>query len=190
MKIMDNIQQENDPKSVSPYPAALRFGVIGGLCFVVYGLVLYMFFSNPAEAGAASMLYQYGVSTAIFVTIMVFAIKKHRDEELGGYITFGRAFLTSFVTVLIARTIFALFGLLYSTVIHPDFAKEMQENLRTMYENQGMSEEQIAQAMGFVEMFSNPMIGLGFVIVWAAISGAIVAAIVAAVMQKEKPVSL
>jgi len=52
------------------------------------------------------------------------------------------------------------------------------------------TEEQIEQAMGFVEMFSNPMIGLGFVIVWAAISGAIVAAIVAAVMQKEKPVSL
>lgn len=190
MEIMDNIQQGNDPKSVSPYPTALRFGVIGGLCFVVYGLVLYMFFSNPAEAGAGAMLYQHGVSTAIFVTIMVLAVKKHRDEDLRGYITFGRAFLTGFVTVLIARTIYALFGLLYSTVIHPDFAKEMQENLRTMYENQGMSEEQIEQALGFVEMFSNPMVGLGFVVVWAAISGAIVAAIVAAVMQKERPVSL
>lgn len=190
MEIMDNIQQGNDPKSVSLFPSALRFGIIGGLCFVVYGLILYTFFSNPAEAGALAMAYQHGVSTIIFVAIMIFAIKNHRDEDLGGYITYGRAFLTGLVSVLIARTIFALFGWLYSTVINPNFAKEMQENLRTMYENQGMSEAQIEQALGFVEMFSNPLISLGFVLVWGAISGAIVAAIVAAAMQKNRPVSL
>lgn len=189
MEIMDNLQETKDPKSVSPYPTALRFGFIGGLCFIVYGLILYMFFSNPAEAGIMGSVYQMGVSTVLFTTIIVMAIKKHRDEDLGGYISFGRAFWTGFVTIIITRAIFALFSLLYTTVIHPDYAKEMQENLRTLYERQGMSEQQIEQSLGFVQMFSNPLIGFGFLLVWAAISGAIVGAIVAAIMQKEKPAS-
>lgn len=186
MEILDSNQPVIDPKSVSPYPVANRLGLIGGLCFVVYGFLMFIIYTNPTEGGLVKFL----ISTPIFVAIIIMAVRKHRDEDLGGYITFGRAFFVGFIAILIARTIFTLFNLLYTTVINPNFAADMLDQLREAYEKQGMSEAQIEQSIKFVEMFSNPAAALGFGIVWAAITGAVVAAIVAAFMQKERPASV
>jgi len=186
MEIMDDIRKGGDPSSASPFPTALRYGIIGGLCFTIYGFVVLTFFSDPADSSLAVSLAQLGISTTLFVGIIVLAVKKYRDEELGGFITFSQAFLSGFVTIMITRTIYILFNLLYTKVIYPDFVKDMQDKMYAAFEKQNMSEEQIESSMKIMKIFSDPVLGTAVALGMAVIIGSIVAAIVAAIMQKNR----
>jgi uncharacterized protein YneF (UPF0154 family) len=179
-----------DPSDVPFINTAVRYGIIGGLIFIIYGMIGNLTGLNRPSAGFGAIGLNFLISIGLYVGIMVAAVKKHRDAELGGYIPFGRAFMVGLVVAVIAGILGGIFNFIYMSYIEPDFMETMIAETQAMYERMGMSETQIEKAMEQVKSSFEPskMLIQGFV--WSAILGGIVSLIVAAIMKKNPPESL
>lgn len=171
-----------DEKTVSYWPVVQRYGLIGGLVLIAFALVSFLFgLNDPTNANVFLGLITFAVSAILYIAIGGWAARSHRDQDLGGYISFGRAFRVAFLALLIAMVIGALFQLLYTTLIEPDFFDNLVDNIVAMYEEQGMSEEQIDMALSFTRFFYTPVgfliAGLGSALFFSALFGVISAAI-------------
>ncbi|MDX1665980.1 MAG: DUF4199 domain-containing protein [Saprospiraceae bacterium] len=173
-----------EPQSESYSDAVLRYGIIGGLILVVYGLLGNIFgFARPS-AGMGMILINFLITAAIYIGLMVMAVRQHREEDLGGTIGFGRAFTVAFLAGLLAGLIGAAFNFVYINYIDPDYAKTIIEESVRMYERMGLSEEQIDQALASMREGFEPGRFLMNSLLYTGIMSAIVAAIIGAIMKK------
>lgn len=175
-----------DPATVSPQPTIVRYGLIGALVLIIYGLLGNILgFTSPANGIMAAMIGGL-VVFVFYIIIMVLPVRKHRDQDLGGHIPFGRAFTVAFLTSLIVGIISTAFNMLYMNVIDPSLGATIIEDTRDMYEGMGMSEAQIESAMKQVERgftVTGQLMGLGIGVGF----GAVIALIIAAIMKKNPP---
>lgn len=176
-----------DPASVPYRPVSMRYGLIGSLALIALGLVFHIFELvdyTGQESNWLSSLLNWGVMIAIFVM----AVRKHRDTDLGGYISFGRAFMVGFLAALIIAVITTVWTYLFFTVIEPDLIGNILEMTReNMATQQNMSEEQIDQALSFMGFMFTPggmSLTAGF---FTLLAGTFFSLIVAAVMKKNPP---
>ena len=176
-----------DPSGVSFWSTVLRYGIIGSLITIVMGLIGNLTgFSQPGSNFIAPMLFGL-ISIVVYIGVLVYAIRFHRDKELGGYITFGRAFIVGFLVAVIMAIIGQLFNYVYVTYIDPDLLANSIEGIREMYENMGMDEATIDEAMTKVEaQFEKQGTLLGSLPV-SLIVNAVIAAIVGLIMKKSVP---
>lgn len=187
MNTLDSIKMV-DPKEVSPQPIILRYGLILGLVLVGLSLVANMAgLNDPSKSQYGGMLIGL-VSMVLYIGFQISGIKKHRDADLGGFVSFGRAFTVAFGIGLIAALVSLVFNYLYMNLINPDFTNQIMESTREQYEKQGMSEEQIEMALGWVTWAFKP---LGQLISFAVACGmgALVCLIIAAIMKKQPAVA-
>lgn len=176
-----------DPSGVSFWPTAIRFGVIGGLITIIFGLIGNLTgLSNPSSGMAMTVIFGI-ISIVIYIGVLVYAIRRHRDGELGGYITFGRAFIVGFVVAVIMSVIGQLFNYVYLNFIDPDMLANSIEGIREMYENMGMDEGTIDEAMVRVEQQMDKQKTLLGSLPVTLIVNAVVAAIVGLIMKKNVP---
>ena len=184
MSNLDNPNIVVDESTVPFLPTVLRYGGFAGLALVVYTLVGNM----TGLAIPTSMmggLAVFALMIVIWVVVAILVIKYHRDKQLGGNISFGRAFVVSFLSLLLAAAISTLFSVLYMTVIDPGFADEAVEKMSSMFEGFGMPQDQVdAQLANMKEKFT-PMGMLTQGLLWGSIFYAVVAAIVSAIMKKK-----
>jgi len=165
-------------------PTITRYGVIGGLIFVVYGLLGNIIgFARPS-AGMMSLALNGLISLGLYIGLMVIAIRHYRDNENGGVVTFGRAFLVGLGIALIVAVFNTLFSYIYMNFIEPDYLETTVREIESRYESLGMSEEQIETMMVEAQKNMSPgkMVIQG--VLFSGIFGAIVAAIVAAIMKR------
>lgn len=174
-----------EQSTISPYPTAIRYGLIGGLVLMAYTLIGNLTGITRPSGGFGMIAVVGLISIVIYVSILVMAVRKHRNEDLGGYITFGRAFVVALIAAIIASIMSALFNYLYATVIDPTYSATMMEDMQTMYEKLGMSEEQIEQAMQQASASFTPTTMLTNGILYSGVIGAVIALIIAAIMQKK-----
>jgi hypothetical protein len=186
MSTLDNPNQPTiDASTVSPLPGAVRNGLLGGLILIVYGLfAIFTDLASPAK-GFGAIALNLLISVVLYVGIVVYGVRYHRDQELGGFITFGRAFITGLIVVVVAGILGAVFNYVYMSFIDPDYMARMMEDMGVMYERLGMTEEQIEEAMAQVEGSMSPARTILTAILSSAIIGGIVSLIVAAVMKRE-----
>jgi len=177
---LDNIDELN-VKNVSPFPTALRFGLIGGLLIIVVGLVQYLLgvTSTISQAlGWSSML--------IAIVFPVLAIRGHRDNDLGGYISFGRGLGVGVLTILIISIITVIWTILLYNVIDPSMLDTVLQVQVEAMEEQGMSDDDIENAMEITKQYMTAPImaaaGAGFYF----FLGLIAALIASAVLKKER----
>jgi hypothetical protein len=164
----------------------LRFGLIGGLILVVIQMIVYLSGLDTTANFGLGLLVS-ALNIVIYIVIVRSAILTHRNQKQEGFIKFGKAFGVGFLTCLIMGLITGIVSIIYLN-IDPGYLEQMLENVRAGYEDQGMSEEQIEQAMGVVGMMQNPfvigMISLVGTLFW----GTIVSLIAAAILKKEPEV--
>ncbi len=181
MTTLDDPRRIVDPASVSVWPTAIKYGGILGAIAVVLGLIMYLTgmtdpeSSNPAVSGGIGCL-----SIILTIVIYVMAVKKHRDVDLGGAISFGRAFGVGMATSLVYGGISVVWGLLFNNLIAPD----MMEKTREMMMEQAQPGQE-----GMMETIANvttsPILGPIATLIGSLIIGAIVSLIVGAIMKKE-----
>ena len=196
---MTTIDEPNtylDPSNVPYFQTALRYGLIGGLILVAWGLVAQMTgLADPCAAtqgsGSSVMigLISFAVLLGVMALIGVMAIRQH-TTDLGGYITFGRAFVVSLVALIVAGVISGLFNVLYMTVIDPGITETVMDCMGDFYEEQGMDQDQIDAALGFLKIMYNPFLQIVTSLFTSAFFAAIVGLILAAVMKKNPPTSI
>jgi hypothetical protein len=166
---------------------ALTYGLYGALVLIVIGLIGQLTgLVDPSQpnGGSGSMIINI-LNAVVTAGALVMAVKKHRDEDLEGYIAFGKAFGLGMLTVVVIAVISAVWTFVYISFIDPEMIDVMKEAARGQMESQGMSGEQLEQAMAMNAKFMNPAMITVFALLGSMFFGLIISLVVAAVMKKQ-----
>ncbi len=186
MSTLDETTQV-DPSTVSPRPVGVRFGLIAALVLVAVGLVFHVTgFADYTGQDSTFTWINNILTWGILAGAMILAMKQHRDE-LGGYMSFGRAFMVGFWVTLIVAVITAIWSYVFFSFIAPDVIDVITEAQRDAMIDQGMSDEQIEQAVGFSSWMMNPAMLSLFGAIGTLVLGIIISLIVSAIMQRKAP---
>ncbi|MBE0637155.1 MAG: DUF4199 domain-containing protein [Bacteroidales bacterium] len=172
--------EENKPSNVK---VAINHGLLLGVALILFSLLLYVI-GIPMDSKFQWLGY------LVMVVGVVLGIKQWRDKYNDGFLTYGQAFSNGFLTILFAGILTSIWSLLFFSVIAPGEIDKMIEIAEEkMYESQpNLTDEQIEMALSYSKMFMSPV----WLAVWGFIGnlvgGAIISAVVAIFMKKEKPI--
>ena len=184
MATLDYNTDYPDPSDVPMMPTALRYGLIGGLVMIVYGIVMNLI---GMGAGTGNDMLNGILSLVVFAGVIYFALQKHRDEDLGGYMSYGRGLGLGTLTCLFMGILGGIFTYVYMAFIDPSIIDQILERTREQYENMGMDEEQIEMSLSMVESMTNPIMMTFWSVVGYVIMGFIASLIISAIVKKNPP---
>lgn len=187
MSTLDNIDEQPRPEEVSPWPTGSRYGLLAGLVLVVVSLALHL-------AGAVDYTGQDGSSSwitnilnwGIIIVAIILAVRQHRDQELGGLISFGRSFYVGFIVSLLIGVISAVWGYVFFGFIEPGLIDTMLEMQKEqMMDQQGMSASDVEQGISMMKWMFTPGMFAVFGLLGSLIAGSIFSLIIAPFMKRE-----
>ncbi|MFT4664221.1 MAG: hypothetical protein ACI8YQ_002723 [Polaribacter sp.] len=176
-----------DPSTVKPWPVALRYGGLATVISIIIGLLMHLFGLSDIEGQAVGELtlldqiVQY-INYAIWIGAPILAIRAHKSEDLGGYISFGRAFLTGFATNLIIGLISAVWTYIFFTILAPEALDILLEGTLSQ-----MPEDQAEQSEDIMKMVFTPGLMAGMVVFMSLFIGTIVSLITGLVVKNDHP---
>lgn len=161
------------------FPTAVKQGLIIGVIIIILSLV-----SNLAGLSTnvmASLVLTF-LMVVLYAAAAFMAVKSHRDHDLGGTITFGRAFITGLVAALVAGLMTSVFSIVYVQFIDPGSVQDAIDASMEMMEKFGLDEDQIDAAReSALESATNPLMilinGTGLAFFFGAIGSLISAAV-------------
>lgn len=165
---------------MKPY---LKFGLISAASGIVWTLIMYL-----TELDKSDYAKPLGwIMILFYLAFVVLAVKDVRDTN-NGYISFGEAFKTGFLTMMIGAVIGTIYFYIHVSFVDTNFIDHIFEQSRAeMMKQPNMTEEQIEQALKFTAMFMTPGVMAFFGLLMNLIGGLIGSLIVAAIMKKDPP---
>lgn len=135
----------------------LVYGCIAGIVLVASLGVAVVIGQSHDIAGMA-----FGYLTMLIALSMVFVgVKRYRDDQLGGVIRFGTAFLLGLGISLVASAFYVLGWEAYMASTDYSFAEKYAAAMLEAQREAGASAEEIAAARtqmdGFVSLYANPL---------------------------------
>ncbi|MGK7650051.1 DUF4199 domain-containing protein [Capnocytophaga sp. G1920] len=180
-----------ETKNVNFLSIALRNGILLGVACVVLSVLLYvtnLLYTGSFLIGAITWL----LNLAICVVFIVMAVHQYKTAN-DGFLTVGEAIKVGVVTALVGGVIAAIYSVIYTTVIDPNYYEKVvevtMEKMSAFTSN--FSEEQMEE-LREKTLQSKPSVVWTFFssILGSAIGGVIISAIVGAVKKKERPMPL
>jgi hypothetical protein len=167
----------------------LKYGLLSGLVLATLGAATVPFEHRLHISTSLAMAVGYTVMVLSFLIVFV-GVKHYRDTELAGYITFGRAFATGALMMLITCACYvAVWEVLYATV-EKNFAHDYAAGMVKHAQDSGLQgaalEAKIAAAHNFEVMYSNPLYRMSMTLLEPLPVG-IVMALVSAGILRRKP---
>lgn len=185
MAVLDSSDAPLQEKDVSIWGMVKKWGLISALIGIVFQLIQQVT-GVMSQSGTIIALYTV-VSIGVSVAIYVMALREHREQELGGFMSFKRAFYLAFMIGMVSTVVVLIFNYIYMNFINPNAMEAQLEMTRGMMEKFGMPEDQLDAAIEKQRAsLASPMsmltglFGAGFVV-------AILSLIMGAVMKKERP---
>lgn len=167
-------------KTRSQTSFALTYGAMLGMAGVIVYLVFYFLGADPSSKIPGYIGYLISIVT------IAYGIKNYRDEESGGFISYGRSLGTGVLIGLFGAIITAIFTVLMFTVIDPDLAQRMLEIGQQKMAEKGMSEEQMEMAMTYSKKFMSPPFLFIFALLSSVFMSFIFSLIISIFMKKDK----
>lgn len=137
----------------------LVFGLIAGLIvsgFMIFGTTM-MSCDSDFEG---SMIVGYSAMLVAFSFVFV-GIKRFRDKQNNGVITFGKAFGVGILITLIACTMYVVTWMFEYYLFIPDFMDKYADHVIKAAQKSGASAveiaQQTAQMKSYKEMYQNPI---------------------------------
>lgn len=162
----------------------MKYGLICGLVYVIFGMGSILLGPEAQSSLITGMLL--GLATVVSTFFVIFyGVKEFRDSVNGGSVTIGEAVKLGALIALIAALLAAAFTLFYNFVIDPGYADRMMDATREQFEDRGMTDEQIDQAMGWGEMLRSPVLQAAFTVVWYSLWGLLKGLISGAILKRE-----
>lgn len=188
MTTLDNPLNLPDPSEVSVKPTAIRYGVIGALILIVVGLIFNLtgFISYTDQSHIGNRINQI-IQVLVLIGVVVLTIRTHRDEDLGGFIKYGRCLGVSTFAGLIVGVISAIWTFVYFTLIDPATLTLIKENAWEQALESGTSEEALESARGMMDFFTSAPWISSMVILFTVFITFIIALIAGAIMKKDRP---
>ena len=186
MTTLDDDRLMVDPSTVSPWPIAVRYGLIGGLVYCIYTLIANMSGLTAGSFGLMASTISGLLMFAIAIALIVMPVKHHRDKDLGGYITIGRIIMIGMVVTAISMLISNVFNYIYMNFIDPGFVDTM---MAQMEETMGslIPEEQLEDTLMRIQEGFEPAAMIKNSLIMTAIFGLVVSGIIGLIMKKDAP---
>ncbi|MEQ8908874.1 MAG: DUF4199 domain-containing protein [Vicingaceae bacterium] len=165
------------PKT-SATKSALNFGTMLGLVLMIISLIIFVFEMYEAK-------WLSYISYIILIVGIIMGIKRRRDQERGGVISYGQSLGYGTLVAFFAGLIGAIVLFMYLKFVDDGFIQyniELQE--AQMYEA-GLPDEQIEQSMMWTKKFSNPTFYSVMGLVANVFFGFIISLIASAFLKKE-----
>ncbi len=184
MAILDQPMNMIDPANVPARPVGVRWGLIGG----VGGIILNALFmiTGLMKFGESSWIATL-LSLGLSVAVCYMAIKQHRDEDLGGYISLGRCITLGLWIGLIAGIIGAVYIFIYTNFVNSNAMADAMEIAKQKMLDKGQSEEMADKAMGYSKMFMNPGVFSIIAILGSLFFYLLISLIEGLIMKKDPP---
>ncbi|OQY03449.1 MAG: hypothetical protein B6I20_05045 [Bacteroidetes bacterium 4572_117] len=137
---------ENKP---NVWKNALNWGVIVGVVMVIYSLIMY-FLDLSLEKWVGWVSYVLLIGGIVYSTI------QYRDNVLGGAISYAQALGFGVLISLFAGIISGVYSYLLMAVIDPELIGKIMEMAQEQMLSQGLTDEQVEQAMEMQKGFMKP----------------------------------
>lgn len=162
----------------------IKYGIICGLVYVVFGLGNLLLGSSGSTNAVLPSLLGIAMFVATFFVIF-YGVKDYRDNVNGGRLQVGEAVKLGTLIALIGALIAAVFIILYHKVIDPEYMDRYMATMEEVWEESGMSDEQMEQTKKWTSMFKSPFLTAGFTIVWYCLWGLVKGLISGAILKRE-----
>jgi hypothetical protein len=165
----------------------LTNGLISGIMISVFTVcsIAYCYTSGNFNG---NMLLGYAAMILAFSLIFV-GIKKFRDKDNNGLITFGIAFKIGIYITLISSSIYVLAWLIDYYFFIPDFmekySSQMLQNAKSAGANQAELTAKKAEMIGYKEMYKNPL-GVIFLTYMEIMPVGLVVSLISALILRKK----
>jgi hypothetical protein len=173
-KIMENT-------SSSPVKSSMLYGLYLGIALVFIHIIQYiMDIYNPP-------IWVSLISYAAMIGIIFWGQKKYRDEELGGFIPYGKSLGFGVLISLFAAIIYGFYFFILVGIIDTEYMSKLMDVIIEKYEEMGMTDDQIEVAVEMVKKFQSPIITVVSSIFSFVLMGTIFSLITSIFVKKEKP---
>lgn len=159
---------------------AMTYGTYYGLAGVVSFMIFY-FMGTDIQ----SRVPQY-VGYLIMVLFIVLGIKAYRDEDLGGYISYGKSLGTGTLIALFGGIISGAFTVVFFTWIAPDMMDNIIAASQEKMLEDGMDEKSMEMALEYTRKFMTPIWLFIFSILGSAFMGLLFSLIISVFMKKDQ----
>jgi len=163
----------------SQVKVAMNYGTLYGLAGIAVTLLFY-FLGIDIQSKIPRL-----INVAVLVVFIYMGIKSYRDEDLSGFISYGKSLGTGTLISLFGGIISAIFTVIFFTYIAPEVAEQIINSSQEELAEKGMSEDQIEQAINMTRMFMSPVWLFLFSILGATFMGFVLSLIISIFTKKE-----
>ncbi|HEY0244040.1 MAG TPA: DUF4199 domain-containing protein [Mucilaginibacter sp.] len=165
-------------ESTTPSSVAIKWTLIGFITSVVLTFV-YQFAKIDVNSPVKYINYVF------FIAFLILSQKEYR-EKLGGFVTFGQAFVEGLLFSVFYGILIAIFTYIYFTILSPAVWEQAMNASQQKLEAAGtMSSDQIESTMNITRKYGVIIAVVG-IIIGTPIMGAVVSLIGAAIFKKER----
>ncbi|MES2654336.1 MAG: DUF4199 domain-containing protein [Bacteroidota bacterium] len=141
-----------DTTQSTHWQLVIKYAIAYALSFIGFQLLLFI---ASVEQDKIKWIV-FIINMAISFAVLFISLRSRRNEQLGGYISYGKALATGSLILLLASAVMAVWTYIFAAFIDADGIKaSMELAKRQMIEN-GASEEQIAMGKKMADIFSSP----------------------------------
>ena len=156
-------------------------GILLNLVFYVTGMDMEML-TNPTLSWINRILL---IGISYYFTQA--ALRSHRDEDLGGYLSIGQGIGLGTLAGLIAGIISAVWFYIFTTFIATDMMDKIKQISLEQMQEQGQSAEAAEKAMEMMSFFFNPVFFAVVVVISSVFFGFLCGLVAGLVLKKDKP---
>jgi len=166
----------------SVFALVKKMSIIFFVLNFVYLLAEY--YSGQFEKGeGVAESYLFIITLGIISIVLV---KKYRDKELEGYITFGQAFNSTLLSFLISGISGSIVNFIFYRLLHPDAVEKMLKASEVKMIAKGINEATIASSLKLSRfLYTNMAFNIFMVAMMCALFGAVTGLIVGAICRKK-----
>jgi uncharacterized membrane protein len=173
----------------SGWPLALKYALI--LAFATIAINLFFYIINPKSVESTwSVIGIIQLLLTIIVSIYVFTVaaKMRRNHDLEGVMSYDKSLSFMMKMSLPAALFINFYIFIFFAYINPELLQKIMETQIEKMANSGKTDEEIEQAMRFVQIFNTPTVLsiLGTIITLIKL---FICALIASIFTKKEPVT-
>jgi len=166
----------------------LVFGIISG---VISSILMLAYLPFMEKIGYDKGFIVGYTGMVISFALIFFGIRSYRENNGGGFISFGKAFKVGILIAVISCIFYvATWEVIYYKIM-PDFADNYGKYEIDQMRKEGAAQEKIDMAINeakdFKKMYDNPFYNIGMTFMEPLPVGLLITLISAAILRKKKP---
>lgn len=170
-----------EEKKVNIMKSAMTYGLMLALALIAIHLVQYLMDVYKPPAWVNLLTY------AVIVGGIVYGTIRFRDDELGGYISYGKALGFGVLLSLFASIVYGFYNYLLTAVIDPGYMEGVYRMLEENLLEKGMNYDQVENLMEDMKKLQTPLFMVFSSVFGFTFMGTIFSLITSIFLKKEEP---